>query len=83
MTSSAPINSLPSMLYLLSIDLDKDQVPDRQKVGYVLRAAALVELDRRGNLTDVDGKVHVARDDATGDPVLDQVTRRSCQGPQP
>jgi hypothetical protein len=61
------------MLYLLSIDLGREKVPDRKKIGYVLRAGALVDLGLRGNLADVDGKVHVTSTEATGDPVLDKV----------
>lgn len=73
MNSTAPATTLPAMLYLLSIDLDKHKLADRKKTGYILRAAALIELAVRGNLADVDGKVRVRNDMATGDPVLDAV----------
>jgi hypothetical protein len=58
---------------MLGIDLDAHKVPDRKKLGYVLRAAALVELGLRGNLADSDGKVQVTREARTGDAVLDTV----------
>lgn len=73
MSPSIQANSLPAMLYLLSIDIDKEKLPDRKKIGYVLRAAALVELGLLGKLVDVDGKVHVTTEVGTGDPVLDKV----------
>lgn len=73
MPSSVQTNSLPAMLYLLSINLDKEQVPDRKKIGYVLRAAALIDLGLRGKLADVAGKAHVTSEEGTGDPVLDEV----------
>jgi hypothetical protein len=65
--------SLPAMLYLLSIDVDKEKVPDRTKIGLVLRSAALFELVLRGYLTDVKGKAHPASEAAANDPVLDLV----------
>lgn len=73
MSSSRQANTLPAMLYLLSINLDKAKVPDRQKLGYVVRAAALIELGLRGKVADVDGKAHVTDAASTGDPVLDKV----------
>src|SRR3979411_2070594 len=73
MPSSVQTNSLSAMLYLLGINLDKEKVPDRKKIGYVLRAAALIDLGLRGNLADVDGKVYVTSEKGTGDPVLDKV----------
>jgi hypothetical protein len=75
MTVSSPrqANSLPALLYLLSIDLDKAKVPDRRKTGYVLRAAALIELGLHGKVADVRGKAHVTDAGGTGDPVLDRV----------
>jgi hypothetical protein len=73
MSSSVPAKSLPAMLYLLSIDVDKEKVPDRTKIGWVLRSAALFELVLRGNLTDVNGKAHLAGEAAADDPVLDLV----------
>lgn len=73
MSSSVQAKSLPAMLYLLGIDVDKEKLPEPKKISYVLRAGALVELVLRGNLTDVDGKAHPVSEAATGDPVLDLV----------
>lgn len=73
MSSPARPDSLPALLYMLGIDLDAHKVPDRKKLGYVLRAATLVELGLRDNLADSDGKVQVTREARTGDAVLDTV----------
>jgi hypothetical protein len=73
MPSSVHTQSLPELLYLLSIDLAKHKQSDRQKIGYIVRAAALTELGLRGSVADADGKVQVRRDASTGDPLLDSV----------
>jgi Golgi phosphoprotein 3 GPP34 len=44
--------SLPARLYLLACDRAKDRVVPRDRIGYVLRAAALVDLVLAGALTD-------------------------------
>src|SRR5258707_1327137 len=76
MTPSAQPTSLPALLYLLSIDLDRHKLADRKKTGYIVRAAALVDLSLRGNLTaDADGTVRIRGHAPTGDPVLDTVLR--------
>ncbi len=82
MPSSVHTESLPELLYLLSIDLAKHKQSDRQKIGYIVRAAALTELGLRGSVADADGKVQVRRDASTGDPLLDSVSHEiadDCQ----
>jgi hypothetical protein len=73
MSSPPQAYSLQGKLYLLGIDLDNERVPDRKKLGYVLRAAALINLGLRGNVADVDGKVQVTNDEGIGDSVLNLV----------
>lgn len=66
--------TLPAQLYLLACDPDKERVIHRDNLGYVVRAAALAELEARGCVTDDGGKVR-ARDRRTGDGFLDGVLR--------
>jgi Golgi phosphoprotein 3 (GPP34) len=65
--------SLPARLYLLAYDRRRQRLTARTQLGYVLRAAALADLELRGNLTDQDGKARVAGDRVVADPVLDAV----------
>lgn len=44
--------SLPARLYLLACDRAKDRIVPRDRIGYALRAAALVDLVLAGALTD-------------------------------
>jgi hypothetical protein len=67
--------SLPARLYLLAYDKRRQRLTARTQLGYVLRAAALADLELGGSLTDEDGKVRVAADRPVGDPVLDAVLR--------
>jgi hypothetical protein len=80
MSSPLQAYSLPGKLYLLGIDIDKERVPDRRKLAYVVRAAALIELGLRGNVADVDGKVQVTNDEGIGDPVLNLVLGEIAMG---
>jgi Golgi phosphoprotein 3 (GPP34) len=65
--------SLPARLYLLAYDKRRRRLTARTQLGYALRAAALADLELRGNLADEGGKVRVADDRPVGDPVLDAV----------
>jgi hypothetical protein len=52
--------SLPAQLYLLTYNAEKERMDGRTASGYLgpaLRAAALLELSRRGRIVDEDGKV--------------------------
>jgi hypothetical protein len=72
-SASADTLSLPELLYLLGIDLDKHKQSERLKLAYVVRAAALTELSLRGNIVDANGKIDMHHESSTGHPVLDGV----------
>jgi hypothetical protein len=58
--------------YLLAFDTRVQSLQDRTRAGYLVRAAALAELARRGAATeDATGRVRVALADPTGDRALD------------
>ncbi|MBU6533239.1 GPP34 family phosphoprotein [Streptomyces sp. NPDC057245] len=64
--------SLPAGLCLLAWDPARPGAADTARVHHLVRAGALVELARRGLLTDDDGiATPVDLDSETGDPVLD------------
>lgn len=64
--------SLPARLCLLAWDTTATEVTDAGRLPSLVRAGALVELARRGLLTDEDGVATPADlDSETGDPVLD------------
>ncbi|WP_370948188.1 GPP34 family phosphoprotein [Amycolatopsis sp. cg5] len=65
--------SLPAQAYLLALNVERHRLPDRQRAGYLVRAAALTDLLTRGRLTDDDGVVSPAAAAPTGDVVLDDV----------
>lgn len=65
--------SLPAGAYLLACDVDRNKVRDRQRVGYLARAAALTDLLLRGRLIDEDGVVRAVQGGSTGDDALDEV----------
>ncbi|MFJ9608552.1 GPP34 family phosphoprotein [Kitasatospora sp. NPDC101176] len=58
--------------YLLAFDTEARTLQDRARAGFLVRAAALAELARRGAAAEDDGgRVRVVRADPTGDGVLD------------
>ncbi|MBP2472521.1 hypothetical protein JOF53_001393 [Crossiella equi] len=63
--------NLPEQLYLLACDVERGRVPERGKLGRVLRAAALTDLVLRGSLTDDHGRPSVRGVKPTGDQLLD------------
>ncbi|MCK2243591.1 MULTISPECIES: GPP34 family phosphoprotein [unclassified Crossiella] len=65
--------NLAEQLFLLACDPEKQRVPERDKLGYVLRAAALSELVLRGCLTDVDDRPTAGSAKPTRDQLLDEV----------
>ncbi|GAA2816166.1 GOLPH3/VPS74 family protein [Crossiella cryophila] len=65
--------NLAEQLFLLACDPDKQRVPERHKLGYVVRAAALTELSLRGCLADAEGWVATGASKPTGDQLLDGV----------
>jgi Golgi phosphoprotein 3 (GPP34) len=67
----AQLDALPYQVYLLAYDLDKHRLFDRTKTAFLTRAAVLIELALRGQLS-VASQPLVTRPDPTGDPVLDR-----------
>ncbi|WP_020665941.1 GOLPH3/VPS74 family protein [Amycolatopsis nigrescens] len=65
--------ALPTQAYLLACDLDRQRVRDRQRTGYLVRAAGLTELLIRGRLADDGGSPRPAGRGSTGDDVLDEL----------
>ncbi|MGC7100026.1 GOLPH3/VPS74 family protein [Amycolatopsis lurida] len=63
--------SLPAKAYLLACR--GERVPDRQRVGYLVRAAALTDLLLRDRVADHDGVAGAVPGGSTGDAVLDEV----------
>jgi hypothetical protein len=76
MPSHTPPDTLPAMLYLLAWDADKGKFAHGQELGYLVRGAALADLNLRGCLSDEDGKVKASGTERTGDQVLDDVLRQ-------
>ncbi len=65
--------SLPSGLYLLAWNTDKQKLTSTDTIGHVVRAGALAELALRGLLTDADGRPAAAEGAPTGEPALDDL----------
>ncbi|RZU19234.1 Golgi phosphoprotein 3 GPP34 [Kribbella rubisoli] len=63
-------DSLAGRLFLLSCDPQRQRLVGRAKVGKVLRAAVLVDLQLAGNLVDDGGRARVTTVPAPTDPVL-------------
>jgi hypothetical protein len=63
-------DSLPARLFLLAYDPERERLGARSKVGKVVRAAALVDLQLSGNLVDEGGRAWVTTAMAPTDPVL-------------
>jgi hypothetical protein len=62
--------SLPARMFLLAYDPERRRLTGRSKLGKVLRAAALVDLQLTGNLTDDNGRARVTKAAAPTDPAL-------------
>lgn len=65
--------SLPEMLYLLAYDPRNQRMTAKFELGYVIRAAALTELQLAGHLTDQNGKPHAQGPAALADPFLNDL----------
>lgn len=63
-------DTLPARLYMLAYDARRERLTARSKLSYLIRAAALVDLQLRGHLTDEKGRPRAA---GTAPPVLDPV----------
>jgi len=75
-------DSLPAQLFLLAVDPRRQRLTARIELGYVLRAAALVDLQLSGHLVDVDGRPKATDSAAAADPVLDGVLRQVTADPR-
>jgi hypothetical protein len=62
--------ALAARLFLLAYDPQRGRLTARSKLGKVLRAAALADLQLRGNLTDDDGRVQRTKAPEPSDAVL-------------
>jgi hypothetical protein len=77
---------LTSRAYLLAYNTDKHKLTCNGYLGYVLRAAALIELHQAGALSDVDGKVKPGRAhlaELLNDPLLVDVLQEISNAPKP
>ncbi|MCI3273578.1 GOLPH3/VPS74 family protein [Streptomyces cylindrosporus] len=74
------IDDLPCLMYLLAYDASAAGPYDRSRTGFLVRAAALVDLALRGRLEEGDGTVAVTGTGPVGDPVLDGVLRDAGAG---
>ena len=63
-------DALPARLFLLAYDPQRGRLAARSKLGKLLRAAALVDLQLSGNLADDNGRARLTMAAAPGDPVL-------------
>ena len=65
-----PPDALPARLFLLAYDPERGRLTARSKLGKLLRAAALVDLQLTGNLADDNGRARLTMAPAPVDPVL-------------
>jgi hypothetical protein len=75
--------TLPERLYLLAYDARRRRLTASAQLGYVLRAAALADLQLRGLLADEAGRVRATGQQAAEallGPVLEQVARSRPRG---
>jgi hypothetical protein len=71
-SKGAPPDGLPERLYLLAFDPATGKLGNRSRLGLMLRAAALADLQLAGRLTDDDGRV-VATAGPTSSPLVAHV----------
>ncbi len=74
-------HSLPAQLFLLAVDPRRQRLTGRGEIGYVLRAAALVDLQLGGHLVDDNGRPKAPDCPPPADPVLDAVLRQVAADP--
>lgn len=68
-----PPEALPARLFLLAYDPERGRLTARSKLGKVLRAAALTDLQLSGNLADDNGRARLTTAATPADPVLAHV----------
>jgi len=64
------LDSLAARVFLLAYDPEKGRLTARSKLGKVLRAAVLADLQLRGNVADDNGRARVTTGTAPADPVV-------------
>jgi hypothetical protein len=64
---------LAARIFLLAYDPERGRLTARSKLGKVLRAAVLVDLQLNGNLDDDNGRVRVTTGRAPADPLTAEV----------
>ena len=64
------LDSLAARVFVLAYDPEKGRLTARSKLGKVLRAAVLADLQLRGNVADDHGRARVTTGSAPADPVL-------------
>ena len=74
-------DTLPAQLFLLAVDPARRRLTGRSELGYVLRAAALVDLQLTGHLADDGGRPKAAGNPEPPDPALDPVLRQVTAEP--
>ncbi|MET9271313.1 GPP34 family phosphoprotein [Kribbella sp. NPDC003557] len=67
--NARPPESLAARVFLLAYDPEKGRLTARSKLGKVVRAAVLADLQLQGNLVDEDGRARVTNAPAPADPV--------------
>lgn len=75
-------DSLPAQLFLLAVDPQRRRLIGRTELGYVLRAAALVDLQLSGHLVDSGGRPGVPGGPPATDPLLDAVWHQVAAEPR-
>ena len=75
-------DSLPAQLFLLAVDPARRRLTGRSGLGYVLRAAALVDLQLSGHLVDDGGRPKATGNPEPPDPVLDPILRQVTADPR-
>ena len=73
---------LPAQLFLLAVDPARRRLTGRSELGYVLRAAALVDLQLTGHLVDDGGRPKSAENPVPPDPALEPVLRQVTADPR-
>ena len=75
-------DTLPAQLFLLAVDPARRRLTGRSELGYVLRAAALVDLQLTGHLVDDGGRPKSAENPEPPDPALEPVLRQVTADPR-
>jgi hypothetical protein len=75
-------DSLPAQLFLLAVDPARRRLTGRGELGFVLRAAALVDLQLSGHLVDDGGRPKAPGMPGPSDPVLDPILAQVAAAPR-